>query len=223
LKMSTEKKPLRRKRRRQGKPNKLAEPLTMVEGTEWGPAMKALSSDRHRAFVMALYRVPPGHGAHVRAARLAGFGTTTSSPGSWSSLAWRLAHDGKILAALHEEDQKRIRASAPRAVRALAHLVETPDHRDHARAIGMVLDRVHPAEQRHVVDVHHHVDHTAEAVAQLRMLKALDVSREKLEEVFGFSGLSRYEQLLAIEDGKNGTPVTIEGRAVEIKSKGAAA
>jgi phage terminase small subunit len=214
-------KPRRRKRRR-GKPNTLAEPLPVVEGTEWGPCMKALPGDRHRAFVLALYQIKPGYGAHVKAAKMAGFGTTTSSAKSWSVIASRLAHDEKIQAAMHEEDQKHIRASAPRAVRALAHLIEDPTHKDHARGIGMVLDRVHPAEQRHVVDVHHHVDHDAEAIAQLRMLKGLDVPRARLEEVFGFTGLSHYERLLALEDAKTGRgPLTIEGTAVEIK-KGSA-
>jgi hypothetical protein len=210
----------RRTRGRPGVPNTLAEPLALVEGTEWGPCMKALPSDRHRAFVIALYQIPHGHGAHVAAAKLAGFGTSTSSIQSWSVIASKLAHDEKILAALHEEDQKRIRASAPRAIRALQHLIEDPSAKDHVRGIGMVLDRVHPAETRHVVDVHHHVDHDAEAVAQLRMLKGLNVARAKLEEVFGFSGLSRYERLLDFEDAKKRPgPPLIEGTTVEINPK----
>jgi phage terminase small subunit len=192
-----------RKPGKPGKPNHLAEPLPTVDGTEWGPAMKALGSDRHRAFVLALYQIPPGYGANVKAAKLAGFGTNTSSAKSWSVIATRLAHDEKILAALFEEDQKRIRASAPRAIRSLQGLLEDPTHKDHARAIGMTLDRVHPVETRHLVDVHHHVvDHSAEAVAQLRMLKSLDVPRSKLEEVFGFSGLARYEKMLAEVDAR---------------------
>lgn len=143
----------RRKRRRMGIPNTLPEPLAEVEGATWGSAMLALPSDRHRAFVLALYQVPPGYGAHVKAAKLAGFGTSTSSAKSWSVIATRLAHDEKILEALHEEDQKRIRASAPRAIRALQNLIEDPDHKDHARGIGMVLDRVHPTETIHHVKV----------------------------------------------------------------------
>jgi hypothetical protein len=211
-------KSLRRRKRRNRVMNTLAEPLPVVPGTEWGPCMKALASDRHRAFVLALYEVPLGYGAQVKAAKRAGFGTSTSSIQSMASIASRLAHDEKIQAAIREEDEKRIRASAPRAIRALSRLVENPNHKDHARGIGMVLDRVHPTEQRHVVDVHHHVDHDAEAVAQLRMLKALDVSREKLEEVFGFSGLSRYERMLELEDAKSRpAPPMIEGRATEIK------
>lgn len=208
--------PGRPKFRKHGVSNTLAEPLPEVDGTEWGPCMAALKSDRHRAFVLALYQIKPGYGAHVKAAKMAGFGTSTSSAKSWSVIASRLSHDAKILAALYEEDQKRIRASAPRAIRALHGVIEDPTHKDHVRGIGMVLDRVHPTEQRHVVDVHHHVDHDAEAVAELRMLKSLGVAQEKLIEVFGFTGLPRYERLLAIEDDKR-APRVIEGAAIEIK------
>jgi hypothetical protein len=207
--------PGRPRKRNRGVPNVLPEPFPQVDGAAWGPCMAALVSDRHRAFVLALYQIPPGYGAHVKAAKLAGFGTSTSSAKAWSVIASRLAHDEKILAAIHEEDQRRIRASAPRARRAPTNLIENPDAKDHVRGIAMVLDRVHPAEQRHVVDVHHHIDHDAEAVAQLRMLKSLDVAREKLIEIFGFTGLPRYEQLLAAEDA-SGRPL-IEGTAIEIK------
>jgi phage terminase small subunit len=219
--MSANPKPTRPGRRRKGKrgvPNTLQEPLPVVDGTEWGECMAALASDRHRAFVLALYQIKPGYGAHVKAAKLAGWGTSTTSAKSWSVIATRLAHDPKILAAIHEEDQKRIRASAPRAIRALEHLIEDPTHREHGRAIGMVLDRVHGVEQRHVVDVHHHVDHDAEAVAELRMLKSLDVAQEKLIEVFGLTGLPRYERLLAVEDARK-APRVIEGNVIELKQE----
>jgi hypothetical protein len=132
----------RRRQRRRGEPNRLTMSIEPVDGTEWGPAMRALPSDRHRAFVLALYQIKPGYGAHVKAAKMAGFGTSTSSAKSWSVIASNLAHDEKIQAALHEEDQKRIRAVAPRAVQALERLIEDPKHKDHARAIGMTLERV---------------------------------------------------------------------------------
>ena len=135
-------KPPRRTKGQNGKPNQLSEPLPVVDGTEWGPCMKALASDKHRMFVLALYQVKPGYGAHVKAAKAAGFGTETSSAKSWSVIASRLAHDEKILAAIREEDEKRIRSSAPRAIRALSALIENPNAKDHARGIAMVLDRV---------------------------------------------------------------------------------
>jgi hypothetical protein len=95
-------------------------------------------------------------------------------------------------------------------------VVENPDHRDHIRGISMILDRTAPLQQHHVVDVHHHVDHDAEALAHLKMLKGLAVPRAKLEEVFGFSCLSRYERLLELEEAKS--PLLIEAKAVESES-----
>jgi hypothetical protein len=55
--------------------------------------MQALPTDRHRAFVRAMYQVKPGHGAAVRAAKLAGFGTPSSTAQSMATIASRLTHD----------------------------------------------------------------------------------------------------------------------------------
>jgi phage terminase small subunit len=118
-----------------------------------GPKMLTLPTDRHRDFVRALYQVKPGHGSGSKAARLAGFGTPTSSPASVATIASRLLHDERVQEAIAEEDQKRIRGLAPRAIGALERLVENPKHKDHARGIAMTLDRVHPAAQ--VVKVEH--------------------------------------------------------------------
>jgi hypothetical protein len=167
----------RRRKGKRGKSNQLSADVVAAlapgDGAEWGPKMKALPSDRHRIFVLSLYEVPRGYGANVKAAKMAGFGTATSSAKSWSVIAARLAHDEKILAAIHEEDQRRIRASAPRAIRALENLLENPDHRDHGRAIGIVMDRVHPAETTHTVKVEHQVPvviATEEVLARIRQL-----------------------------------------------------
>ena len=211
----------RRRKQRKGVPNKLdpalAEALAGDGTAEWGPCMKALSRPAQSIRACAVHDPARlwGECARRQTRRIRNIKEHAKS---WSVIAARFAHDEKVLAALHEEDQKRIRASAPRAIRALQHLIEDPEHKDHARGIGMVLDRVHPAETRHTVDVVHHVDHDAEAIAQLRMLKQLDVPRAKLEAVFGFTGLSRYERLLDIEDAKRRPePRLIEGTATELK------
>jgi hypothetical protein len=141
-------------------------PLEPID-VEDGPAMKALPTDRHRAFVRALYQVKPGHGSGVKAAKLSGWGQPLSSAASMATIASRLMHDERILAAIHEEDQKRIRASAPRAISALSALVENPKHKDHARGIAMVLDRVHPAETQHVVKVEHQASSSMKATAEV--------------------------------------------------------
>lgn len=148
-----------------GKRRKLV-PLEPVDAED-GQAMKALPSDRHRAFVRALYQVKPGHGANVKAAKLAGFGSPTSSAGSMATIASRLAHDERVLAAIAEENSKRIRASAPRAISALSRLIETPSHKDHARGIAMVLDRVHPVETTHTLTVEHKASSSMKATAEV--------------------------------------------------------
>jgi hypothetical protein len=170
-------KPARRRKGKRGKPNQLSADVVAAlapsDGAAFGPKMTALPTDRHRMFVLSLYEIPRGYGAHVKAAKMAGFGTATTSAKSWSVIASRLAHDDKILEAMREEDERRIRASAPRAIRALAHLIEDPDHKDHARGIGMVLERVHPVETTHTVKVEHQgriVVATAEVMARISML-----------------------------------------------------
>jgi hypothetical protein len=147
-------------------------PLDPIDAID-GPAMKALPTDRHRAFVRALYQVKPGHGSGVKAAKLSGWGQPLSSAASMATIASRLMHDERILAAIFEEDQKRIRASAPRAINALTRLVEDPKHKDHARGIAMVLDRVHPAEQVYKVDHQHMHDVTPSAANTAETLKRI--------------------------------------------------
>jgi nucleotide-binding universal stress UspA family protein len=173
-------KPSPPQKRPKGKRRELA-PLEPIDAID-GPKMKALPTDRHRAFVRALYEVRPGFGAGVKSAKLAGFGSETSSAQSMATIASRLMHDERVLDAIREEDEKRIRASAPRAIRALSHLIETPTHRDHGRAIGMVLDRVHPTET--LVKVQHDatpaLKATAEVLANIAKLAAsvgLDVAK----------------------------------------------
>ena len=100
--------------------------------------------------------------------------------------------DPRVLAAIHEEDLKYVRASAPRAIRALSGLIENPKSRDHARGIAMVLDRVHPAETVHNVKVEHDATpafkDTAQVLARIAELAAkfsvklpptIDVTPEK--------------------------------------------
>jgi hypothetical protein len=152
-------------KRPRGERRELA-PLETIDAVD-GPMMRALPTDRHRAFVRALYQVKPGHGMYVKAAKLAGFGSPTSTPQSMATIASRLKSDERVMAAISEEDQKYIRGAAPRALRALDRLVDTPNHKDHARGIAMVLDRVHPAETQHTVKVEHEVGPSLGATAEV--------------------------------------------------------
>jgi hypothetical protein len=170
-------------------------PLEPIDAQD-GPAMMALPTDRHRAFVRALYQVKPGHGSGVKAAKLAGWGQPLSSAQSMATIASRLAHDERVLAAIREEDEKRIRSSAPRAISALSALVENPKHKDHARGIAMVLDRVHPLETTHHVKVEHDATPSFKETAQVL---------ERISEL-----AAKYSVSLPPP------PVTIDGHAIEV-------
>jgi len=152
----------------------LAEALAaQIDGADWSPGMRELS-DRQKAWVLAYcFFVKPGRGSYVAATKLAGFGTATSSAKSWSTIASRIAQNPKILAALHEQSQKYIHASAPHAVQALVRLIHNPKHKDHARAIAMLLERTHPAETTHRVKVEHETNVVVASADVLRRISEL--------------------------------------------------
>ena len=109
--------------------------------------MQALPNDQWRAFAEAYVSKKPGHGMLVEAAREAGFGAD-STPEIQAKIAWRLANDDRMIAAIAELSRKIIRVGAPEASNALLELVRDKNHKDHARALEMVLSRADPIETR---------------------------------------------------------------------------
>src|SRR4051812_16952345 len=93
------------------------EPAESIDAAD-GPAMRALPNQKYRDFVRAHFQLPEGRGWRVRAAKLAGFGKATSSAQTMAVIAWRLAQDERVLAALSEMDQKFLRTTGARALRA---------------------------------------------------------------------------------------------------------
>jgi phage terminase small subunit len=185
-----------------------------------GPAMKALPNDRQRAFVeYYVLSTKPGYGAQVTAARRAGYGTPNSTPTIMANIAWRLMQDEQIQAAIIEASRKVLRGMAPGAVRAVHNLINDPAHKDHARALDMVLSRSDPITTHQVVDVtHRHVDAEQEALEELRALRTLGVSREIMIAQFGGNGLARLEAAEAADNVRRAQDAkVIEGEAVEIE------
>jgi hypothetical protein len=184
---------------------------------ELGPAMRALPNDRWRAFVEFYLLEKPGRGAQTAAARRAGFGKPGTRPILMANIAARLMRDERIVAALAEEARKILRAGAPAAAKALINLVNNPDHKDHARAVGMLLARTDPEVQRHDLHVTHKiVDPDQEALEELRALRQLGTSQEKLRELFGGNGLARLERLEAADTARRALEAKIiEGEVLE--------
>jgi hypothetical protein len=182
-----------------------------------GPAMRALPSNKWRAFVEWYLLEKPGHGAQTAAARRAGFGTGRTTPLNMARIASRLMRDSRIIAALSEESRKIVRGGAPEAAKALLALVRDPEHRDHARGIAMILARTDPEVSRHDVNVTHKIiDPDMEALEELRALRQLGTPRVKLLELFGHNGLDRIEAREAAETARRAdTAKVIDGEVIE--------
>jgi hypothetical protein len=176
-------------------------------------AAEAACSPMERRFVYWLMNLPPKRGFRVQAAKLAGYGKNRrngqpSTAHVLNSIAQDLLSKQKIVDLITEVTKKQIRSAAPEALAAVREIIADPEHRDRLKAASVILERIEPTMQRFDVRVQHQVvDRDAEAVAYLRKLKALGVSREKLEQELGYSDLPRYERLLELEDAKNAVPV----------------
>ena len=163
---------------------------------ELSPALRALPNSQWRDFVQFYLLEKPGHGAQTRAARRAGFGTADTTPLNMARIASRLMHDDRIIAALSEEARKIVRGGGVEASKALMNLVRDPEHRDHARAIAMILARTDPEIQRHDLHVTHKIlDPVEEELEELRAARAIGATREKLLELFGGNRLPFLERL----------------------------
>lgn len=180
----------------------------------FGPKMQGLR-DRERKFVWAflLNSLTDGKENGAQAARDAGY----SDAGEGCKVrAHGLLHREDVIDAMQEVAGRELRGLAIPAVAALGRLLAKPEHGDHRKAIEMVLERVAPVRTQ--IDVNHSgevtLNHTDAALNDLRGLLALGVPEEKLIEIFGFSGLSRYRKMLTEADAR--APKVIEHRADEV-------
>jgi len=171
-------------------------------------AVQSLRTERERLFCW-FYMWNGANGAD--AARKAGYSDVKEGA---KVRAHELLTRQDIIDALGELGRRYLYSLQPKALVRLNGLLDSENERVVVKATEMVLSRTGLSE-RHTLDVNHSgsvgiVDHTQAAVADLRRLKLMGVPKEELERVFGFSGLSRYEKLLAAEDAK-----LIEGSVVE--------
>ena len=178
--------------------NEIAKPETWGE---LGPAMKVLN-ERQREFVRHLVTGKPGYGALTRAYKRAGYGKN-SKAATLSKEAHHMSRDERVIAAIAEESKKVIRVAHPEAVAALLNMIRDPAHRDHARAVMGLLDRVDPVQTKHSIDVTHRtIDPDQEALEEMRAARKLGATRDKLLELYGANGLDRLEALEAVDNAR---------------------
>jgi hypothetical protein len=169
--------------------------------------VEAACTPGERRFVYWLMQLPPKHGFQAQAARLSGYGKH-STPTVLNGIVQDLLRKPRVIDLISEVTRKTLRTSAPHALAAVREILSDPLHKDRLRAANVVLERIDPTVARLDVNVKHElIDRDKEAVAYLRKLLALGVSREKLEAELGYSDLPRYERLLALEDASKAAPV----------------
>ena len=158
----------------------------------YGPAMSACLP-QERAIIEGIFAGKTG----AQAARDAGH--ECSTPEAFARVAHRALHRDRVQAAIVEYTAKAARTLGPMAIRAQSDILSTINHKDRAKVSIAVLERITPTVQRTDINVTHQVDHRQDALIQLKALLALGVARERLEELFGFTGLPMLERQLADE------------------------
>jgi hypothetical protein len=190
---------------------------------ELGPAMRQLTEQQRNfvRFYVAEAMIKP-YGAATRAAAAAGYADKRVSGVQrlTSKTAYLLLHDKtrspKIIAAINEETQRITRMGSPEAVGALYKIVHDPQHPGHLKALDMILARTDPVVARTDLNVTvRNVDPDVEALEELRALRKVGATREKLLELYGANGLDRIEELEARENAVRAiTAKTIEGEVI---------
>lgn len=184
-----------------------AKEIAELTREEWPAEVRDLPTDKMRKFV--LHYVSHRNGA--RASREAGYLPETATAEDHAQNAYKILHREDVTNAVIAMTRRQLRQLAPEAINAIKETLQTTFHKDRMRAAAMVLERTDAPVQRVEGKITHtHVlDHEAEALNQLRSLKALGVARDKLIEVFGQFGLERLEAKLEPE------PIEVEYQEVE--------
>ncbi len=116
----------------------------MADDAELGPKMLALT-EKQRGFVMALIENPGI--TQGKAAELAGY---QNSPLGHRVKGHVLAHDARVLAAIHEVAGQRMRSHSLLAADVLTQLLGSADEKIQLKAAGMLLDRVGFGAQQNI-------------------------------------------------------------------------
>ena len=199
-------------------------PARLPAKQDWGqmsPEMRALPNDAWRSFCHALVTGPGGHGKYAAAARAAGLAKESTTT-NLAKLAWKIAHDDRMVAAIASESRRYMRAGHAQAVNALYAIAEDSKHKDQMRAISEILSRTDPVVTKQDISVVHKiVDPDQEALEELRALRQIGATKEKLIELFGGNGLSRLEKLEAADNARRAADAKlIDADYIEVQANG---
>lgn len=134
--------------------------LQVPEDADLGPAMRELNPSQ-RAFVFAVVECG---GDYTRAAAAAGYGNQAKSRDTYLNTirtsGSRLGRDQKVIAALREEAERRLQASALMAVEQLRAMAMDPMSKHQYKAAVALLDRLGmaPIDRKEITVKHRMTD-----------------------------------------------------------------
>ena len=135
-----------------------------------GPCMAALT-ELERNLVRAFFDHP--NYTQAQLAEVAGYQKGTA-PNQLSVAGARAFGRERVIAAMQEEGSKRLRSGGALAVSALMDMVRNPQHKDHAKAVQMALDRTgfHAMSEHKVIVDDKRPQTKAELIAAITRLAA---------------------------------------------------
>lgn len=125
---------------------------------ELGPKMSALT-DRQRAFVLELVMDPLL--SRAEAARRAGYSDTSEAA---KVTGHRLAHDQRIIDAMHEQAGKRLWSISLKAAHRVDQMIDSEDDKIALKAAVAVLDRTGFGAQQNININQHVTDNSGKAI-----------------------------------------------------------
>lgn len=167
------------------------EPITETHGL--GPAMIALNPQQ-RAFVLAY--VETGGQDQTRAAVLSGYGVT---PGSQKVAGYRLAHDPKILAAIKEVADQRLRSGALLGAEVLIAIAQNPVHKDQLKAATELLNRGGLIVRQEVEHIHRSETEAEQVKKIVSLARELGLDPKQL---LGSAGVTVDADFKVVSNGK---------------------
>lgn len=142
-----------------------------------GPAMRELTEPQRR-YVIAL--IETGARSKIEAARLAGYGP---AHGTAAAASWRLSTNPKVLAAVREEADKRIRGNALLGASILEEMASDPmlDPKVRLKVATELLNRAGlVVATEHKVAVEHRVDEATILERAKRVAASLGIDQKQL-------------------------------------------
>jgi hypothetical protein len=171
-------------------------PVVPDEGV-LGPAMRALPTDRMRAFVVAMHEnALRGENARYVAYRDAGYGGPNQTQKSITTSANQLAHDERVQRAFVEEGLRRLGSMVPIAAGTIAEIIMSPKSTatERMRAAGMILNRVGmPETTEHKVTTKREFSDAEKLESALRIARVLGMDPRVLLGNYGIPLPARLE------------------------------